>query len=127
MNGGDTRQAGPGNAPSSRRDDDFVCDEELVSVDFLHDDRSSIVDAPLTMAIGDRMVKVMATRMGLRMPPARLGRVGDQLQVGFGTAELRQGWPPVRSGRQSVDPAWFWAARSMLTRRETARASLAVA
>jgi glyceraldehyde 3-phosphate dehydrogenase len=37
-----------------------VCDEELVSVDFVHDDRSSIVDAPLTMAIGDRMVKVVA-------------------------------------------------------------------
>jgi hypothetical protein len=103
MNGGDTRQAGPGNAPSSRRDDNFVCDEELVSVDFLHDDRSSIVDAPLTMAIGDRMVKVMATRMGLRMPPARLGRVRDQLQVGFGTAELRQGWPPVGEHGKCTD------------------------
>jgi glyceraldehyde 3-phosphate dehydrogenase len=37
-----------------------VCDEELVSVDFLHDSHSSIVDAPSTMAVGDRTVKVLA-------------------------------------------------------------------
>jgi glyceraldehyde 3-phosphate dehydrogenase len=37
-----------------------VTDEELVSADFLHDSHSSIVDAPLTMTIGERMVKVLA-------------------------------------------------------------------
>jgi glyceraldehyde 3-phosphate dehydrogenase len=37
-----------------------VTDEELVSADFLHDSHSSIVDAPLTLAIGDRTVKVLA-------------------------------------------------------------------
>lgn len=44
---------------------------ELVSVDFLHDDRSSIVDAPPTMVIGDRMARVVAlydNERGLRMP-----------------------------------------------------------
>jgi glyceraldehyde 3-phosphate dehydrogenase len=37
-----------------------VCDEQLVSVDFLHDSHSSIVDAPSTMAVGDRTVKVLS-------------------------------------------------------------------
>jgi len=37
-----------------------VCEEELVSVDFKHSDYSSIVDAPLTMVMGDNMVKVVA-------------------------------------------------------------------
>jgi glyceraldehyde 3-phosphate dehydrogenase len=37
-----------------------VTDEELVSVDFLHDSHSSIVDAPLTMTIGERTVKVLS-------------------------------------------------------------------
>lgn len=44
---------------------------KLVSVDFLHDDRSSIVDAPPTMVIGDRMARVVAlydNERGLRMP-----------------------------------------------------------
>ena len=36
------------------------CSEELVSVDFLHNPHSSIVDGPLTNAIGDRMVKVFS-------------------------------------------------------------------
>src|SRR5437867_685420 len=36
------------------------CTEELVSVDFLHNPHSSIVDGPLTNAIGDRMVKVFS-------------------------------------------------------------------
>jgi len=36
------------------------CDEELVSVDFLHNPHSSIVDGPLTNAIGDRLVKVFS-------------------------------------------------------------------
>ncbi len=35
-------------------------DDELVSVDFLHNSHSSIVDAPLTKTIGDRMVKVFS-------------------------------------------------------------------
>jgi glyceraldehyde 3-phosphate dehydrogenase len=35
-------------------------DEELVSVDFLHNPHSSIVDAPLTKTLGDRMVKVFS-------------------------------------------------------------------
>jgi glyceraldehyde 3-phosphate dehydrogenase len=35
-------------------------DEELVSVDFLHNPHSSIVDGPLTKALGDRMVKVFS-------------------------------------------------------------------
>jgi glyceraldehyde 3-phosphate dehydrogenase len=37
-----------------------VCEEPLVSIDFLHDSHSSTVDAPSTMVIGDRMVKVLA-------------------------------------------------------------------
>jgi glyceraldehyde 3-phosphate dehydrogenase len=36
------------------------CDHELVSVDFLHNPNSSIVDAPLTKALGDRMIKVFS-------------------------------------------------------------------
>jgi glyceraldehyde 3-phosphate dehydrogenase len=35
-------------------------DEELVSIDFLHNPHSSIVDAPLTKTLGDRMVKVFS-------------------------------------------------------------------
>jgi len=35
-------------------------EEELVSMDFKGDDRSSIVDAPSTMVTGDRLVKVIA-------------------------------------------------------------------
>jgi len=35
-------------------------DEELVSADFLHNPHSSIVDGPLTNALGDRMVKVFS-------------------------------------------------------------------
>jgi glyceraldehyde 3-phosphate dehydrogenase len=35
-------------------------DEELVSVDFLHNPHSSIVDGPLTKALGDRLVKVFS-------------------------------------------------------------------
>jgi glyceraldehyde 3-phosphate dehydrogenase len=35
-------------------------DEELVSVDFLHNPHSSIVDGPLTKTIGDRMLKVFS-------------------------------------------------------------------
>jgi glyceraldehyde 3-phosphate dehydrogenase (phosphorylating) len=35
-------------------------DEELVSIDFLHNPHSSIVDAPLTKTIGDRLVKVFS-------------------------------------------------------------------
>jgi glyceraldehyde 3-phosphate dehydrogenase (phosphorylating) len=37
-----------------------VADEELVSTDYLRDSRSSIVDAPLTLAIGERTVKVLS-------------------------------------------------------------------
>ncbi|MGH7722700.1 MAG: type I glyceraldehyde-3-phosphate dehydrogenase [Candidatus Dormibacteria bacterium] len=37
-----------------------VSDEQLVSVDFLHDSHSSIVDAPSTMMVGDRTVKVLS-------------------------------------------------------------------
>ena len=37
-----------------------VTDEELVSADFLHDSHSSIVDAPLTMVIADKTVKVLS-------------------------------------------------------------------
>ena len=37
-----------------------VSDELLVSADFMHDSRSSIVDAPLTMVIADRTVKVLS-------------------------------------------------------------------
>ena len=37
-----------------------VEDEELVSVDFKGDSRSSIVDAKSTMVLGDRMLKVMS-------------------------------------------------------------------
>ena len=37
-----------------------VSDEQLVSIDFLHDSHSSIVDAPSTMVIGDRTVKVLS-------------------------------------------------------------------
>ena len=36
------------------------CDEELVSADFLHNPHSSIVDAPLTKVLGDKMLKVFA-------------------------------------------------------------------
>ena len=35
-------------------------DEELVSVDFMHNSHSSIVDGPLTKALGEKMVKVFA-------------------------------------------------------------------
>ncbi len=35
-------------------------DEELVSADFMHNPHSSIVDGPLTKALGDRMVKVFS-------------------------------------------------------------------
>src|SRR2546426_2067669 len=35
-------------------------DEELVSIDFLHNPHSSIVDGPLTKALGDRMLKVFS-------------------------------------------------------------------
>ena len=37
-----------------------VTDEELVSTDFLHDSHSSIVDAPSTMVLGERTVKVLS-------------------------------------------------------------------
>jgi glyceraldehyde 3-phosphate dehydrogenase len=37
-----------------------VSDEQLVSVDFLHDSHSSILDAPSTMVLGDRTIKVLA-------------------------------------------------------------------
>jgi glyceraldehyde 3-phosphate dehydrogenase len=37
-----------------------VSEELLVSMDFLHDSHSSTVDAPSTMAIGDRTVKVLS-------------------------------------------------------------------
>ena len=37
-----------------------VSDEPLVSADFLHDSHSAIVDAPSTMVLGDRTVKVLA-------------------------------------------------------------------
>lgn len=37
-----------------------VTDEQLVSVDFLHDSHSSIVDAPSTMVLGERTVKVLS-------------------------------------------------------------------
>ena len=37
-----------------------VVDEELVSMDFKGDERSSIVDAPLTMVTGDNLLKVYA-------------------------------------------------------------------
>jgi glyceraldehyde 3-phosphate dehydrogenase len=36
------------------------CDDELVSIDFLHNSHSSIVDAPLTKTLGDRMIKVFS-------------------------------------------------------------------
>jgi glyceraldehyde 3-phosphate dehydrogenase len=35
-------------------------EDELVSVDFLHNPHSSIVDAPLTKTIGDRLIKVFS-------------------------------------------------------------------
>ena len=35
-------------------------DTELVSIDFLHNPHSSIVDAPLTKTLGDRMLKVFS-------------------------------------------------------------------
>jgi glyceraldehyde 3-phosphate dehydrogenase len=56
----DVNQALREAAATGLRDVLAVCDEELVSSDFLHDSHSAIVDAPLTMAIGDRTVKVMA-------------------------------------------------------------------
>jgi glyceraldehyde 3-phosphate dehydrogenase len=37
-----------------------VSDEPLVSIDFLRDSHSSIVDAPSTMVLGDRTVKVLS-------------------------------------------------------------------
>jgi glyceraldehyde 3-phosphate dehydrogenase len=37
-----------------------VTEEQLVSMDFLHDPHSSIFDAPSTMLLGDRTVKVLA-------------------------------------------------------------------
>jgi len=37
-----------------------VSEEALVSVDFLHDSHSAILDAPLTMVLGDHTVKVIA-------------------------------------------------------------------
>jgi glyceraldehyde 3-phosphate dehydrogenase len=37
-----------------------VCEEELVSADFLRNSHSSIVDAPTTMVIADRTVKILA-------------------------------------------------------------------
>ncbi len=37
-----------------------VCEEQLVSMDFLHDPHSSIFDAPSTMVLGDRTVKVLS-------------------------------------------------------------------
>jgi glyceraldehyde 3-phosphate dehydrogenase len=37
-----------------------VSEEQLVSMDFLHDSHSSILDAPLTMVLGDHTVKVIA-------------------------------------------------------------------
>jgi glyceraldehyde 3-phosphate dehydrogenase len=36
------------------------CDEELVSKDFEHNSHSSIVDAPLTKVLGDRLIKVFS-------------------------------------------------------------------
>ena len=35
-------------------------DEQLVSADYLHNSHSSIVDGPLTKALGDRMLKVFS-------------------------------------------------------------------
>jgi glyceraldehyde 3-phosphate dehydrogenase len=37
-----------------------VSEEQLVSIDFLHDPHSSILDAPMTMVLGDRTVKVLS-------------------------------------------------------------------
>ncbi|HVC05275.1 MAG TPA: type I glyceraldehyde-3-phosphate dehydrogenase [Candidatus Acidoferrales bacterium] len=37
-----------------------VSEEQLVSMDFLHDSHSSILDAPSTMVLGDRTVKVLS-------------------------------------------------------------------
>jgi glyceraldehyde 3-phosphate dehydrogenase len=37
-----------------------VSDEQLVSMDFLHDPHSSILDAPSTMVLGDHTVKVLS-------------------------------------------------------------------
>ena len=37
-----------------------VSEEQLVSMDFLHDPHSAIFDAPSTMLIGDHTVKVLA-------------------------------------------------------------------
>jgi len=37
-----------------------VSEEELVAMDFLHDPHASIFDAPSTMLLGDRTVKVLA-------------------------------------------------------------------
>ncbi len=37
-----------------------VSDEQLVSADFMHDSHSSIVDAPSTLVLGDRTVKVLS-------------------------------------------------------------------
>jgi glyceraldehyde 3-phosphate dehydrogenase len=35
-------------------------EEELVSIDFLHNPHSSIVDAPLTKSLGENFIKVFA-------------------------------------------------------------------
>ncbi|NLY53634.1 MAG: type I glyceraldehyde-3-phosphate dehydrogenase [Firmicutes bacterium] len=37
-----------------------VCDEPLVSIDYVQNPHSAIVDAPLTMVMGDRLAKVVA-------------------------------------------------------------------
>ena len=37
-----------------------VSEEQLVSMDFLHDSHSSILDAPSTMVLGDHTVKVLS-------------------------------------------------------------------
>jgi hypothetical protein len=119
MNGGDTRRPGPGSAPSLRRDDS-VCDggariRRLPA-------RRPVLDFRCSAHHGDRRSHgqgggLVRQRTRATHAAARLGRVRDRLQVGFGTGELRQGWsPPLR--RQSVDPARFWAARSIRKRRK---------
>src|SRR5579884_1169070 len=47
-------------ADGSLRDILAVSDEQLVSMDFLHDSHSSIFDAPSTMVLGDRTIKVLS-------------------------------------------------------------------
>ena len=54
-----------------------VSEEQLVSMDFLHDSHSSILDAPSTMVLGDHTVKVLVLvrqRVGLLLPRRRPGR-----------------------------------------------------